>query len=312
MINLTKFLVDSVKSIPSVRLRPKKEFWASQANAEPRDLYWNLTGEPPTNKTDFLGYSRMMFGNAVEKEVGMAWMSKLHFQGLHLVGTQIPVGGQDPDWNGYVDFLLAQKEGDKFVTWPVEFKVANGFGADLLLRNLEPKEDHVYQIGLYLRCFHQNGKPKDGQLLYFLNSDKNLGKMVQFSVRYDAETDNVTVYRVDTSEGVSEEMEYTRCLKHVLDKWEMVLACIKKKELPKNEFWYKKPLTPEILADLSDANIKNAIEGNKIIGDWQISYSQYKDLHLKHFNTSAVYTDAELKILVDEYKRRHPKQRSFK
>lgn len=311
MIDLTTFIPATVAKIPRVRLRAKREFWASEAGKDPRDLYWNLTGVEPTNKTDFLGYSRMMFGSAVENQFVSEWLTKLHFQGLSVVGTQVPVGGENPNWNGYVDFLLAERNGDKYTTWPVEFKVANGFGADLLLQKMEPKEDHVYQIGLYLKCFHANGKPKDGQLLYYLNSDKNLGNLVAFSVSYDAQTENVTVYKANTSLGEERRLNIVQNLNYVFNKWNYVLDCIDKKVLPEPEFRYKKPFDIDTLKDLSDANIRSALEGNKIIGDWQISYSAYKDLHLKHDNVCATYTEEERDALIAEYKRRHPKQRSY-
>jgi len=109
MKDLVSSLVSVFKDTGRVNYRDRRAHYASSNLSCLRDQFWMWTKEPETNPTDLKGSMKMMVGNAVEDGIVKHLLSKLHFVGFHLIGTQIPVGGSNPDWNGYLDALMAKK-----------------------------------------------------------------------------------------------------------------------------------------------------------------------------------------------------------
>lgn len=312
MLDIPEFLETYIPKLPSTRIRSWRGFNASEAGKCPRDLYWSIKKEPVTNPPDLSGKAKFIKGSALEQGFKSYWLEKLSIFGLHLVDSQVSVGGDIPvQWNGIIDFLCvdATSKSDNPEIFVVEFKTKWGIGSDFLLKDMIPDTSYAYQLGLYLKDYHDKGKPREGCLLYWLNSDKNSCEFVQFNFRYLPETNEIECFRATKTGGYKSNISYKYSLDYVFNKWQYVFTCLQNNEEPKPEYRYKYELTPEYLEKLSDSNIKEAIRGNKILGDWQVSYSPYKNKIIGVDNLSTSYTGEEIKILEREYLKRHPKSK---
>lgn len=249
----------------------------------------------------------MLAGNALEAQLVKQILSDMHWSGLHLRGTQVQVGGTDPAWDGNLDALMYDDEAKE--TFVLEIKTKSGYGADLLYRDLIPSDEYLAQLGLYLRDLSSKGVATRGCLLYVLLSDSNFGRILQFNCSYDEKTKLITCYEAVGSDGLYRELNITFDTELPLKRWRYLDECIAKKEMPKGEFRYKHPVTEEMLAAQSDANLRKMFEGTKVVGDWQALYSGYLDANLAADGEVRGYTAEELKMITREYLTRHPKSK---
>lgn len=300
-------LIQKVKTLllnySTPRYRDRRGFHASSAMDCLRDQYWAAKGEPITNPTDVVGKLRMLAGTAVEEELMKQVFQNLHLYGVHLLATQVSVGGSNPNWDGYVDALVATKDETGSITkYAVEVKTASGYGADMLYNGEPPKDSYLAQIGLYLRDLHSKGVTRYGKLFYVLLSDNHFGSIVVVDVEYLPEQETVRAYRVSYSDKPANEVSITFDIrKQVLSRWERLEYCLATDTVPEPEYGYKKPLTPEFLASVSTTDLKKAYRGEKILGDWQVRYSRYFDKILQLSGESREYTEAERALIKQEH-----------
>jgi len=306
--------VEKVLTLPNFRTRSKLTFYATDAGRCSRELFWQKTGVKPTNDTDFLGMSRMKFGSAIGDSLINDWFRRLGVFGFHVLEVETAVGGVNPDWNGAIDVITGETNAEGKIEVIInELKSTWGAGADFLLSALKPKEDHLYQIGLYLKdIYEKRGKLHLGRLYYFLISDKNMCQRMQFECTYNPANNTVSAIHVSTSTGVQRPIQgCTLGLNEVFERWLRVEKAIHDGIEPKSDYVYKYALTSEVLDKMSDSMLLKCIDGSKIYGDWQLSYSSYKDLHLKTDGTGESYTPEEIEMFVKEYKKRHPYSKKF-
>ncbi len=309
MVHLLQVIKKFIENKKRVNYRDRRAHYASSGLKCLRDQYWERTGVPPTNKTDMLGMMRMMVGNAVEAELVKTVLSQLHWFGYHPVGDQIAVGSSAPTIDGYLDYMLAVKEGDKFNPFVLEIKTKSGYGADLFMNNFEPSQDYMSQLGIYLRDLTDKGVTSEGIFLYVLLSDKNFGQMVQLNCRYDKDTDMITCYSGESSTGVFKKLAYTYRVGNSIERFKRLDEHLEGKTVPDPDYSYKHVLTPEYLESLSDHKMRSMIKGDSIGGDWQPLYSRYKNKQLEVDGMPAGRTEEEITILRTEYRRRHPKSK---
>lgn len=285
------------------RHRDKRGHYASSLTADQRDLYWAATGEPETNPTDIVGAMTMGMGTAVEEWAIKYVLQHAHFFGLHLMGTQVQVGGTSPvAVDGNLDGLFVFRNGETYSSpYVLEIKTCHGYGADLLFRTGEPKEGYLAQIGYYLKDLHSKGITNKGILLYFSLSDRNYGNVAAIDCEYDAATDTVTAYQMtELFSGETRSIEYSLALAPLLEGLKTLEGYIERKELPPQKVFYKHPLTQEYLDTVSDAQLKRAANGEKVLGDWQVTYSRYKQQHVEAEGATLGYSDAEIALLKEE------------
>ena len=122
MNTLIKAMQNMVKDTDRVNYRDRRAHYASGNLTCLRDQFWAWKKVPETNPTDFLGSMKMLVGNAVETGIVTSILSKLHFVGWHIIGTQVPVGGSNPNWDGYLDLLMAKKTETGWEKFVVEIK----------------------------------------------------------------------------------------------------------------------------------------------------------------------------------------------
>jgi hypothetical protein len=310
VVNLIEKAKLFIEEYQPMRLRDRRAHYATSALDCLRDQYWAATGEPITNSSDLKGKIKMLIGDAVEKILIANVFAKLHVAGVCLLDTQVPVGSTGPDWDGYIDAMVAAKEDGEWKKYAVEIKTASGFGADMLLRDMEPKEGYLSQLGLYLSDLWKKAGIKEGCLFYVLLSDNSFGELIQIDCKYIPDTNSVTATRFRASNGTDRPLSLTYALDASLERFRAVDKAVASKTQPSGPcYQYKYPITAESLKDISDTKLRKAIEKGIAIGDWQVVYSRYKDKQLATDKISLGYNDAELSALRAEYKRRHPRSK---
>lgn len=309
MKTLIQAMQDMVKETDRVNYRDRRAHYASGNLTCLRDQYWAWKKEPETNPTDFLGSMKMLVGTAVEHGLVNSILSKLHFVGWHVIGTQVPVGGSNPNWDGYLDLLMARKTEEGWSKFVVEIKTKSGYGADLFWQKPEPSPEYMTQIGLYLRDLTNKGVTSNGLFLYVLMSDNNFGQLVSVYCTYDAKSDTVTATHFERSDGSDGKLNFSIDLSTSLNRWRVLDEHLRNGTVPAGEYKYKYELTPELLRDIPDAKLKKIAEGNVIFGDWQPVYSRYKNKQLLVDNIVPERTEDEKALARAEYKRRHPRSK---
>lgn len=292
----------------SDRYRDKRAWYASELTKDARDIYWRATGEQG-KQPDLLGSMRMGLGNAIEAYIVNDVIAKAHFFGLHVLGTQTTIGSSAPvNVDGRLDALLVEREGDTFGTpYVLEIKSKWGYGASLVAANHEPSTDHLAQLGYYLRDLSSKGVTSEGILLYVPFADKAFGDLVAVYCKYDSATDTVRAYGSQSVyEEEMREMDISLQIQPLLDRMKTIEGYIERKELPPAESQYKYALTPEFLDSVSDSQLRAAAKNERVLGDWAILYSDFKELHVKHQGGVFGYTQAELDILNRELAKRFP------
>lgn len=309
MRNLLNTIKNYLENKKRVNYRDRRGHYASSGLKCLRDQYWELKGEPPTNKTDMLGMMRMLVGDAVERQLVKDIFENLHWFGYHPIGGQIAVGTSNPDINGYLDYMLAVKEGDTFNPFVIEVKTKSGYGADLFMGTFEPSQDYMSQLGLYLREMTEKKVTSNGMFLYVLLSDKYFGHIVQLNCRYDAATDQIVCYEGMASDGSYKKLNYTYKVGDTLARFKKLDEHLANNIIPEPDYKYKYDLTEDFITKLSDYKLRRMINREALGGDWQPLYSKYKDKQLEVDGTPLERTDEEIGILRAEYLRRHPKSK---
>jgi hypothetical protein len=304
-------LVNTLKRVimehQAPRYRDRRSFYASELSKDARDLYWRLTGEPETNPSDLKSKIRMGLGNKIEQYV-VDQLTHGGMFGLTFLGTQIPVGISDPvNIDGYLDALVQDKNGKKYV---LEVKSKWGWGASFFMRDLDPGESYMAQMGLYLKDLSEKGVTDEGIFLFVPIGDDTFGDLVAIYCKYDSTTEVVSAYKSENSEGEERTLGISLHLRPLLNKLVMVQECVKNGTLPEVDKQYKYPVTPEMLAAASSSDIKKAAAGEKVIGDWDISYSSYKALHMKLQGTGGGYSEEEFAMLNEENGKREAAKRA--
>ncbi len=293
-----------------VDYRDRRGHYASGNLGCLRDQYWSWHKEPETNPTDFKGAMKMLIGKGIEDAVVGAAYNQLALFGYFSRGSQIAVGGSNPDWNGYLDGLFAKQNAagvwEQFV---VEIKTKSGYGADLFARNPEPSQEYMTQLGLYLKDLHEKGVTNKGCFLFILLSDNTIGTMITVDVHYDPVSKHAIASTWNSTDGQSGEVSTSVDLEAALERWRKLDKAIAAGEVPAGEYKYKYDLTPEVLAELPDAKLKKIIEGSIVFGDWQPLYSRYKNKALEADGLKPERTQEELEAARQEYRRRHPRSK---
>lgn len=314
-MNLIPVIQKHAEADRQQRFRDTRAFYASSALSCLRDQYWSAIGEPSTNPPDMLGKMKMMVGSAIEAGIVKEFFSDLHWYGVGLLGTQVPVGGSNPNWDGYLDALVYdQKTKQKYV---IELKTKSGFGADILHSGnsnmgIEPfvvSDEYLAQLGLYLKDLSEKGVTNEGCLMYVLLSDNHFGKLLQISCRYEEATKEIVAYRGACTDGVERELDQRLNIGKILDRWAKLQKLVAEKKCPPGEYKYKYQITRELLEKQSDATLRKMLQGQKVLGDWQVIYSRYFNKQLEVDGIERGYTTAELKQIQAYYKELHPKSK---
>lgn len=310
MRQLIKKIVEYLPSPIRPNYRPRRGHYASGNQTCLRDQYWAWNKEPETNTTDFAGAAKMAIGSAIEDGLVNSVLSKLHIKGYHLLDTQVPVGGSNPNWDGYMDAFMAERgKLGEMTPFVLEIKTKSGYGANMFYENPTPDKSYMIQLGLYLKNAYEQKKITHGAFLYVLLSDAHFGTMVQVNCVYNPELQTVTAYDFEDSDGRTGALGFEVDLLEALARWDKLNEHIEKKEVPPGEYRYRYPINVDSLKNMSDTALKKLIDGVASPGDWQVRYSRYKDKQLAIDQISAEITEEERMLARQEYRRRHPRSK---
>ena len=295
-----------VTNFKDPRLRDRRGHYATSHGKCMRDQYWEWNKEPETNPQDFVGKMKMSMGKWIEEGLKKYVLNRMHFYGYHLISTEIPVGGSDPAWDGYIDAMMAKRTSGGWKKFIIEIKTKYGAGASFFFRKKDVDKDYLMQIGLYLREAYKKDGIVDGCITYLLLGDACWSEMVNILCRYVPETDEVHAYAIVTFDG-GQSCDVKLKVSDALKRWDKLNDLIQKKEQPAcPEYQYKYPLTDAMLRSASESALTKALDQGVVMGDWKVKYSRYKDKQLKLDGISPGYSDAERAKILSEYKRRHP------
>lgn len=289
------------------RFRDRRAHYASSALSDIRDQYWELTGEPVTDRPDAKALMTMGVGTAVEQWLVSQVFSKMHLFGVHPLEDQVPVGGTEGGaWDGYLDAFLAYRTDEgKFKPFPVEIKTNHGYGGDLYLQTFEVKEGYMVQLGLYLKDLYEKKGITQGVFCFVTLSDKNFGVVSFVHCEYLPDSMTIRAYKGEVPHlDRVEELDQRVCLKAAFEKWERLQGYLDRKECPPPDYHYKLPLTPENLAKHSLNKLEKAARGEAVLGDWQPLYSRYFKKILEVDKVVREHTAEELVLIKQEIGRR--------
>ncbi len=258
------------------REKQKGAFYASDYGKSMLELYLGFKNVPQTNPTRWQDTLRMGAGKGAEE----AMLRVLKDSGIVAEDyTQEEQGRIDVTKggftiHGYVDAITTTGE-------PIEIKTINNKNAfDISKYEAgEPRESYVGQLAIYMDCL---GKDK-GYL--FVSSIDGLNTFWFECNKIDKLTykcGNVVINLGD---------KY-RQWKNLNDNH------IQKDIMPDvYEIRYKHPISELDWKSLSKDTIAKMRGNKKVYGDWQVSYSSWKDHIISLQKETAGYTDEELKVI---------------
>lgn len=271
MLDVTSIVAKNIVAENDKREHEKKSFWASDCERNAFDLYHAWIGTPPTNPFDAKSLWRFACGKAAEECILAQIKDELAEDGdqyrIEFEWEGVPI-------TGYADAKL--KDGTI-----VEIKSYYGeYQAKDMLAGA-PKLSYLKQLAVYMYA----EKLKKG-LLYMVPMP--MGEHFQFVLE-------------QTSEGVFECNGVTFDIVDEFVRWKKLYEDnIKPKIEPVSEYRYKYDLDTLDWRSISKSQISQARNGHKVLGDWQILYSPYKDLIVEKEGTDLGYTLQELALIKEK------------
>lgn len=256
----------------------KTSFWASEAETMAFEIYHRWMGTPATNemteeKMLMLKMRKLTEESIVHflKRTGRVVKSLTNGERVYFEwgDHKVPV-------SGYPDIGISDEKEPVIV----EIKTYYGGKQHSDIRNGKIKDAYLKQLAIYL--YHY--KLKHGKLLML---NQGTGEAFEFDLYEDPDgrkgfylcTDNETVINLNDT----------------FKRWEEIYVNnILKKVEPPIEFTYKYDIEKIDWDSISADAIRKARNNTAVIGDWQVKYSDYKDLIIERQGTIAGYTDAEL------------------
>lgn len=260
--------------------KPKTSFWASESEAMAFDIFHKWMGTPPTNPME--GETVMMLTMRKMSEVAAVSLmrkagilvkrfandERMYFEwGQH----KVPISGY-PDAGVWIDNEVAI----------VEIKTFYGTHHEMDISAGRVKLPYLKQLAIYM--YHH--KIRHGILLMI---NQGTGTMYEFDLYQNP--DNPYHFACPDNE-----VEFN--LEETFKRWEKIYVenILQKKE-PAIEYRYKYDLKTLDWSKVSAADISAARNNKKVLGDWQVKYSDYKDLVISREGTVPGYTDEELDFI---------------
>lgn len=271
--------VDNLKYVEVPKVR--KNFYASDFGKASLDIYFSWTGEPKTNPPKWYDTLRWGAGNGVEAKmleilkmndiVAPEYDQKLH-GGFKIERNGITI-------SGYTD--ARNKDGE-----PIEIKSINNKNSNDIKEytNGYPRSSYVGQLAIYLDAL---GKDR-GYL--FASSIDGLSRFW-----FECRKVGVGIYKCGNV-IVNVNDEYAR--------WATLYTeHISKGVLPDIwEYRYKYDVSTLDWRTVSANKISQARNDRGVVGDWPITFSDWKDKIIELQGTTPGYTNEELAIILEKTK----------
>lgn len=270
--------------------KKKTSFWASETEAMAFDIYHKWLGTPETNpmegETLMMLTMRKLTETAVVEALENAKIlikqfandERIYFEwGEH----KVPISGY-PDAGVMIDEQAAI----------VEIKTYYGQHNHVEVTAGRVKLHYLKQLAIYL--YHL--KIPHGILLMI---NQGTGEMTEFDLYQNP--DNPYHFACPDND-----IEFN--LLDTFRRWEKIyVENILPRREPAIEKVYKYDIYKLDWSKVSMADISKARNGHKVLGDWEVKYSSYKDLIVERQKTSLGYTNEEIDYIrqvTDGYSRR--------
>jgi hypothetical protein len=259
--------------------KQKTSFWASEGKLMAFDIFHRWMGTPPTNvmseeKIMMLRMRKLTeeavvelirkSGNLIEK---LSNNERCYFEwGPH----KIPI-------SGYPDLGLVIDE-EQIIT---EVKTYYGGLQHSQIKNGTVKQEYLIQLAIYMYYF----KIRHGILLMI---NQGTGERFEFEL---FQQDNPYHFLCPDN---GDEID----LEAVFKRWEKIyIENILPKKEPEIEYIYKYPIEKIDWATIAKSKIASARSGKVVIGDYQVKYSDFKNMIVERQGTVLGYTDKELALI---------------
>lgn len=261
--------------------KEKKAFYCSDYGKSGIDMFFSLKNTPKTNPPEWYDTLKWGAGKGVEmamvqvlKDSGI--IPKEYVQEEH---GRINFTHNGLEIHGYIDASTA------IYDWgiPIEIKSINNANKwDVQKYEMNnPRENYVGQLAIYMFA---RGLDK-GHL--FVSSIDGLNRFW-----FDC---------VKISDGVYKCGNTTVDLNKEFERWSKVALLVQENENPPmeliNEYKYKFNVNELDWKTVSSTDISKARNGHKVIGDWQVQYSDWKNKIVELQGETIGYTPEELEII---------------
>lgn len=250
----------------------KDSFWASENETNVFDIYHRWKGTPETNPIPEDRKMIMLAGKMIE-EACVATASKAML--INSTQDRVEMEREGVKITGYMDAIAS----DGTI---IEIK---SFYGDYQAKELEAgkaRESYLKQLAIYMDYKDSN----EGILLYI---DRGTGQMYEFKLERSGNVFTCNNIQFDITDTYK--------------KWARLYNNNILKDIePKSEYRYKYDIDTLDWSKVSKADISKARNGHKVIGDWQILYSGYKNLIIEREGTTLGYSPEELEKIKEKTK----------
>ncbi len=258
--------------------KEKTSFWASESETMAFEIYHRWMKTPPTNPMDEEKMMMLKMRKLTEDAI-VYYIKKTGKVIERLTNDErcfFEWGPHKVPVSGYPD--LGILDGAEEII--IEVKTYYGGKQHSEIRIGHIKESYLKQLAIYLYHF----KIKHGLLLMV---NQGTGERYEFELY----NENKNPYHFICPDNAVEIN-----LEAVFKRWEKIwVENIIPKIEPEIEYQYKYDIEKINWSEMSDSAIRKARNNQAVIGDWQIKYSDYKDLIINKQGTVAGYTPEELK-----------------
>jgi len=279
-MSIIELLDHSIKASREGNEKEKTSFWASESEIQAFDIYHRWMKTPPTNPIE-------------EEKLMMLKMRKLTEDAIvfYLKQTGKVIerltngercffewGPNKVPISGYPDIGIS--DGKKEII--VEVKTYYGGKQHSEIRIGKVKSSYLKQLAIYLYHFKIN----HGILLMV---NQGTGEKFEYELYQNGKNKHHFICP-DNSVEIN--------LEETFKKWENIwIKNILPKKEPKIDFIYKYDIKKIDWDNLPASVISKARNNKAVVGDWQIKYSDYKNLIISKQKTTSGYTPEELKII---------------
>ncbi len=326
MKTLRSIIKEKIFDIREERDKEKKSFWCTESETNQLEIFYKFKGIKPSNpmtpETQFGLNIRTKVEDVILKYLDDILLSPMPYTDSE--GTLI----ENPDQQriemerlgvpitGYIDSLIVESVIEngvrKIEIVPVEIKTSYGPYAKTELDRCEPKLPYLKQTAQYMDWLKENVNiflPRLKEMfpdekcelkiacnkgylfqLHFSNNGFIPEDFYQFVLIRDGNKFKCGHVEFDLYEDVYKRYERI---------WnDYIVPNIE----PESEFKYKYPLESIDWKGLPKTKIANARNNKAVIGDWQIIYSDWKDMIIEKEGSQLGYSDEELTFINQETK----------
>lgn len=258
--------------------REKKTFWATDSEKMDWEIWAEFKGIPRTNPIKPMNKMGLKVRDYVEKVITEEFRVKdLIYEAEGKKQNRIELERYGVKVSGYIDMIRNDNEINKIM--PVEAKTTGGFMHQKDLDANKPSTSYLKQLAFYMDYLKV-----DIGCLYYVFFDVSavlLPKDIYefYLVRDKNNIDIFNCYRLDTKDSKLKYVNISINIDEVWKKYKNIWEKYVEKDIePPIDKKYKYNIETINWKEQPTSKISNARNGSAVIGDWEIKYSDWKNL----------------------------------